>query len=184
MGMMTISGFKAPGLSRMCSRLGVSLLLASMLVAAVPYSALAQNVQVHKQAPVFVRNDLTGRRIDLHAYRGRVVLLNFWATWCGPCQVELPRFGAWQMQYGSQGLQVLAVSMDDEATPVRKLVRKLKLDFPVIMGDEKLGNLYGGVLGLPVTYLIGRDGTVAARLEGQADLPAMEERIKGLLNAR
>jgi cytochrome c biogenesis protein CcmG/thiol:disulfide interchange protein DsbE len=144
----------------------------------------AQPSLVHRPAPVFVRTSLSGQRIDLAAYRGKVVLLNFWATWCGPCQVELPRFSAWQKQYGPTGLQVVAVSMDDDATGVRPVVRKLKLDFPVIMGDERLGKLYGGVLGLPVTFLIGRDGKVAARIEGGADLHAMEGKIKQLLGQR
>ncbi len=141
----------------------------------------AQPSLVHKPAPIFVRTSLSGQRIDLAACRGKVVLLNFWATWCGPCQVELPRFSEWQKQYGPKGLQVIAVSMDDDSTGVRPVVRKLNLDFPVVMGDERLGKLYGGVLGLPVTFLISRDGKVAARIEGGADLQAMERQIQQLL---
>jgi cytochrome c biogenesis protein CcmG/thiol:disulfide interchange protein DsbE len=72
----------------------------------------------HKPAPVFERTDLAGRKVRLKDYRGKVVLLNFWATWCASCQVELPRFAEWQKRYGAQGLQVLAVSMDDNAAPV------------------------------------------------------------------
>src|SRR3974390_2574623 len=105
---------------------------------------------LHKTAPEFVRADLSGRRIDLKAYRGKVVLLNFWATWCASCQVELPRFAAWQRKYDAKGLQILAVSMDDDAKPVRATVLRLRLDFPVVMGDAKLGIRYGGVFGLPV----------------------------------
>lgn len=157
------------------------LLAAWVLATCALHAASAQNALLHKQAPEFVRNDLSGRRVDLNAFRGKVVLLNFWATWCGPCLVELPRFSAWQKQYGPAGLQVVAVSMDDESTGVRPVVRKLKLDFPVVMGDEKLGNLYGGVLGLPVTFLLGRDGKVDARIEGAADLEGMESKIKQLL---
>ncbi len=156
-------------------------LLAAWVLAAGAWFAAAQTDLLHKPAPAFVRTDLSGRRIDLHAYRGKVVLLNFWATWCGPCQVELPRFSAWQKQYGPAGLQVIAASMDDDSTGVRPVVRKLKLDFPVVMGDEKLGMLYGGVLGLPVTFLIGRDGKVDARIDSGADLDATERRIQQLL---
>ncbi len=163
---------------------GAGLFLALLLAPGLLHAVTQQSPLLHKQAPAFVRSDLIGKKIDLRTYRGKVVLLNFWATWCAPCQLELPRFSAWQKQYGRDGLQVITVSMDDDAPPVRALVRKLKLDFPVIMGDARLGTQYGGVLGLPVTFLIGRDGTIAARLEGQTDLPSLENRIKGLLKQR
>jgi cytochrome c biogenesis protein CcmG, thiol:disulfide interchange protein DsbE len=136
---------------------------------------------LHNSAPEFVRADLTGRRIDLKSYRGKVVLLNFWATWCAPCQIELPQFDAWQKKYGGEGLQVLAVSMDDGDAPVRRTVRRLHLDFPVVMGDAKLGDAYGGVLGLPVTFLIDREGRVVGKVKGETDLTALESRLRQLL---
>jgi cytochrome c biogenesis protein CcmG, thiol:disulfide interchange protein DsbE len=136
---------------------------------------------VHKTAPQFVRTDLSGHEINLKSYRGKVVLLNFWATWCAPCRVELPRFEAWQKKFGVEGLQVLTISMDDGDAPVRRTVRRLHLTFPVVMGDAKLGEAYGGVLGLPVTFLIGRDGVVAAKVKGETDLDKLELRVKGLL---
>jgi cytochrome c biogenesis protein CcmG, thiol:disulfide interchange protein DsbE len=136
---------------------------------------------MHKAAPQFVRTDLSGQKIDLKSYRGKVVLLNFWATWCAPCQVELPRFDAWQKTFGAEGLQVLAISMDDGDAPVRRTVRRLHLDVPVVMGDAKLGEAYGGVLGLPITFLIGRDGVVAEKVKGETDLDKLETRVRGLL---
>ena len=139
---------------------------------------------LHKVAPRFVRTDLSGRRVDLRQYRGKVVLLNFWATWCAPCQAELPRFGVWQKEYGEQGLVVLAVSMDDDVGPVRKAVRRLQLDFPVMMGDAKLGSAYGGVLGLPVTYLIDRDGRIVARFKGETDPVRMEDQVRKLIHSQ
>lgn len=161
---------------RMRNSLCAVLIGASSLHAAAPAHSL-----VNKQAPSFVRADLTGKQIDLDDYRGKVVLLNFWATWCAPCQVELPRFAEWQKEYETDGLQIIAVSMDDDAAPVRKTASKLKLNFPVIMGDEKLGAQYGRILGLPVTYLIARDGTIRAKFKGEADLRVMEKHIKKLL---
>jgi thiol-disulfide isomerase/thioredoxin len=110
-----------------------------------------------------------------------VVLLNFWATWCAPCQLEIPRFVAWQRQYGPSGLQVIGISMDDDPALVRKLYKKLGLNYPVAMGDEKLGELYGGILGLPVTYLIDSNGKVSAEYHGEADLNAIEVQLKLLL---
>lgn len=144
-------------------------------------SAQSSSDLEHKAAPQFVRTDLRGRQIDLESYRGEVVLLNFWATWCGPCQVELPRFDAWQKKYEAKGLQVLTISMDDGDAPVRRTVRRLNLSVPVVMGDAKLGEDYGGVLGLPVTFLIGRDGVVAAKVKGETDLDKLESRVTGLL---
>jgi cytochrome c biogenesis protein CcmG/thiol:disulfide interchange protein DsbE len=139
---------------------------------------------VHKPAPAFARRDLSGKKIKLRMYRGKVVLLNFWATWCAPCQVELPRFETWQKELGAQGLQIVAVSMDDDATPVRSTVRRLHLDFPVVMGDARLGDEYGGVLGLPVTYLIDRDGKIVAKFKGESDLDAMEREMELALHKR
>ena len=135
-------------------------------------------------APVFVRNDLESHRIDLAALRGRVVLLNFWATWCGPCRIEMPRFAEWQTKYQGEGLKIVGVSMDDDAAPVQELLRKVKLNYPIVMGDEELGLEYGGVLGLPVTWLIDRKGVVRAHYKGEADLRAMEADIRRLLNSR
>ena len=136
---------------------------------------------VQKSAPVFVRNDLSGQKIALENYRGKVVLLDFWATWCAGCQVELPKFAAWQKKYGAQGFSVVAVSMDDTAAPVRTTIRRLKLNFPVVMGDAQLGDHYGGLLGLPVTYLIDRQGKILAEFKGDSDLAAMEHAIQAAL---
>ena len=159
----------------------LSVTLCAALACATGLCAQAPQEMVHKAAPEFVRTDLAGRRIDLKDYRGKVVLLNFWATWCAGCQIELPKFAMWQKEYGAAGLQIVGVSMDDSAAPVRRTVRRLNLDFPVVMGDARLGDAYGGVLGLPVTYLIDRDGRIVAQIKGETDLAALESRVKRLL---
>ena len=135
-----------------------------------------------KPAPEFVRIDLNHQRLDLDAYRGKVVLLNFWATWCAPCQLEMPHFVAWQNKYGSQGLQIIGISMDDDPALARSAYRKLKLNYPVAMGDQKLGELYGGILGLPVTYLIDGHGRIRARFNGETDLNKVETQLQLLLS--
>jgi peroxiredoxin len=136
----------------------------------------------NQQAPAFSRIDLQGRRIRLADYRGKVVLLNFWASWCAPCLLEMPRFVEWQSSYRAQGLQVLGVSMDDEASPARALDHKLHLNYPVLMGDARLGELYGGILGLPVTYLLDRRGRIRSRFQGEANLGKIEAQLKILLS--
>lgn len=157
------------------------LLLLLVFWAVLLQAAPEKQSPLGKPAPVFVRGDLNGKRLSLRSFRGRIVLLNFWATWCAPCQAELPRFSAWQSEYGPGGLQVIAVSMDDDEAPVRALVRRFRLNFPVVMGDQKLGRKYGGILGLPVTFLIGRDGTILARFGSETDLHGMESQLKKIL---
>jgi thiol-disulfide isomerase/thioredoxin len=128
-----------------------------------------------------VRNDLSGTSVSVQNYRGKVVLLNFWATWCSSCQVELPQFDAWQKKYGDGGLQIITVSMDDSEAPVRRTVRRLHLKLPVVMGDAKLGEAYGGVLGLPVTFLIDRKGTIVAQYKGETPPDIIEAEIDRIL---
>lgn len=140
-----------------------------------------KNPLLNKPAPAFSRAGLGNERVDLTAMRGKVVLLNFWATWCAPCQIEMPKFEQWQDKYKNDGLAIVGVSMDDDAEPVKGLVRKLRVNYPVVMGDEKLGLAYGGVLGLPVTYLIDRKGVIRARFQGTTNLDTMEKTIRQLL---
>ena len=143
------------------------------------------NSLLHKPAPRFAREDLQHhQRVSLAAYKGKVVLLNFWATWCGPCLLELPQFSHWQGELGPKGLQVIAISIDDGADQVLSYTRMRPVPFPVVMGDEKLGRLYGGILGLPVTFLIDRDGRVAKRYQGESRLDDMEVEIRRLLDRR
>jgi thiol-disulfide isomerase/thioredoxin len=137
----------------------------------------------YPQAPGFQLTSLSGEKIDLQAYRGKVVLLDFWATWCGPCRIEIPGFVQLQNKYGSQGLVVVGVSMDDGPEPVRTFYNSFHMNYPVAMGSDKLGMLYGGIFGLPTTFLIGRDGRIYAKHEGLTDLAVFEDEIKELLAA-
>jgi len=158
------------------------LLACCALLCTIEAPGQARSEIVGKAAPEFVRRDLHGHEVDLEKYRGSVVLLNFWATWCAPCQVELPEFEAWQKKYGADGLRVIAVSMDDGDAGVRKTVRRLHLNLAVVMGDAEIGQAYGGVLGLPVTFLIDREGKIAAQFKGETDLGQMEGEIGRLLS--
>ncbi len=160
--------------------------LAALCLAASPGSVgLAASVSADgspRTAPDFSRTDIQGRPFSLRDYRGRLVLLNFWATWCGPCLLEVPRFAAWQHTYGPAGLQVVGVSMDDHAAPVRRIYAKYHLNYPVVMGDAPLGTAFGGVLGLPLTFLIDPHGRIVARYQGEPDLNRIESQIKALLH--
>jgi peroxiredoxin len=159
----------------------MKLLLCLCVVGGAAQSPVATTSLINKEAPQFVRTDLENRTLDLNAYRGKVVLLDFWATWCASCQIEMPRFVAWQNQYGSRGFQIIGISMDDDPELARRLYKKMKLNYPVAMGDEKLGQQYGGVLGLPLTFLIDSQGKVRAQFRGETDLKVIEEQFKPLL---
>lgn len=135
-------------------------------------------------APDFSLSQLNGEPLRLSAYRGKVVLLDFWATWCAPCREEIPHFVDLQNQYGSQGLRIVGVSMDDGPEPVRDFYQQFKMNYPVVMGDAKIGELYGGVLGLPIAFLIGRDGRIRAKHIGATEISVFEREIAELLKEK
>jgi len=150
----------------------------------VPTGDNVANKAQHPFAPEFSLPELTGQTLDLSAYRGKVVLLDFWATWCDPCRDEIPHFVELQNRYRDQGLQIIGISMDDEPAPVREFYQRFHMNYPVAMGNAKMGELYGGVLGLPIAFLIGRDGRIEAKHIGPTDSSVFEREIKTVLQPR
>ncbi len=139
----------------------------------------------HPLAPTFALVDLFGQKLDLADYKGKVVLLDFWATWCGPCRTEIPEFVELQDRYRDRGLQIIGISVDDGPKPVRKFYEQHKMNYPVAMCDSKTRRDYGGLSGVPTTLLIGREGRVYAKVVGAlADVTSFEGTIKTLLAAQ
>lgn len=132
-------------------------------------------------APDFLLPDLKGGHLELSAYRGKVVILDFWATWCDACREEIPRFVKLQEKYGAQGLQIVGVSMDDEPEPVYDYCQRFHMNYPVVMGNAKVGELYGGVLGLPISFVIERNGRIYKKHIGATDVSIFENEIVNLL---
>ena len=130
-------------------------------------------------APEFSLRELDGQMLKLANYRGKVVLLNFWATWCEPCRQEIPEFI--QLQNQMQGLQILGISLDDSVEPVRIFHSEFKINYPVAVGDAALATKYGGILGLPVSFIIGCDGRVSSRHIGEVSIPEITGEIGALL---
>jgi thiol-disulfide isomerase/thioredoxin len=137
----------------------------------------------YPEAPEISATSLSGDKIDLKDYRGKVVLLDFWATWCGPCRIEIPGFIELQKKYRDQGFAVIGVSMDDGPEPVRQFMHEFRMNYPVVMGTGKMGELYGGILGLPTSFIIGRDGRIYAKHVGTTDVSVFESEIRELLAA-
>jgi cytochrome c biogenesis protein CcmG/thiol:disulfide interchange protein DsbE len=141
-----------------------------------------ETAAAHPLAPDFSLTDLSGRRLDLSAYRGKLVLLNFWATWCSPCRIEIPQFIELQNKYRDKGLRIVGISLDEDDKPVRAFYRRLKMNYPVAIGDVALAERFGGILGLPVSFFIGCDGRLNSRHTGLADISVIEKDIVRLLH--
>jgi thiol-disulfide isomerase/thioredoxin len=136
-------------------------------------------------APDFSLESLDGPNMRLSDLRGKAVLLNFWATWCGPCKIEMPWFVDLQKQYGPQGLQIVGVAMDDASKQdIAKFAKDMGVNYPILIGKEAVGDQYGGVPALPETFLIGRDGKIVDKIIGLRGKSEIEDSIKKALDTR
>lgn len=136
-------------------------------------------------APDFTLEALDGKTMQLSELRGKAVLLNFWATWCTPCRIEMPWFVELQNQYGPQGLQIVGVAMDDSSKDdIAKFAKDMGVNYPVLLGKEAVGDAYGGVPALPESFFIGRDGKIVDRIMGLKSRGEIEDSIRKALNTR
>ena len=135
-----------------------------------------------KTAPEFTLQSLDGKTVHLSDFRGKAVLLNFWATWCQPCKIEMPWFADLQKRYGPEGLQIIGVAMDDASQEdISKFAKDLGVNYPILMGKEDVGDAYGGVQFLPATFYIGRDGKVIGKVFGLKGKGEIEDNVKKAL---
>ena len=148
-----------------------------------PVEAQVRATKDRKTAPDFSLKDANGKTVKLSDYRGKVVLLNFWATWCGPCKVEIPWFMEFEQQYKDKGFAVLGVAMDDEGwQAVKPYLSERKVNYRVLMGDDSVTQLYGGVDSLPTTFVIDKDGRIASAHVGLVGKNEYVGEIQALLN--
>lgn len=167
-------------MSRVLAAMIASLLALPPAVAAAPVKVPVK-LKVADLAPQFVRRDLQGHLFDLKAQRGKIVLIDFWASWCPPCIIAIPHLGKLQKQYGGRGFQVVGVSMDDSADTTKETMQKIPFNYPVVPGDAKFGNLYGGVLGLPLQILIAADGKIISVWSGELPPATLDKAIVAAL---
>ena len=135
--------------------------------------------------------DLQGKDVSLASLKGKVVLVNFWATWCEPCQVEIPWMINFQKKYADKGFTLLGVAMDEEGKSVVEPyvhkpqfdveVHSLTMNYPIVLGDDDLAGKFGGLLGLPTTFVITREGKIAKRYIGLASEADLDKLIQSLL---
>jgi thiol-disulfide isomerase/thioredoxin len=131
----------------------------------------------------FTLTDVEGRRVRLVEYSGRVVLINFWATWCAPCKTEIPWLNELHLRYREQGLVVIGVSVDDAVAKIRPFAQSMKMSYPVLVGsgEEGFKESYGPLLGFPTTLLISRSGEICIRHVGITQKEQLEREVRALL---
>lgn len=131
----------------------------------------------------FTLKDVQGKDVALSSYKGKVIVLDFWATWCGPCKVEIPAFIELQKKYAADGLQILGISIDDTPGQMKPYVEEMKMNYPALVGKDRedVQDAYGPLVGIPVSVVIARDGKVCASHPGLTSSDEFEREIKALL---
>jgi peroxiredoxin len=173
----------------MTATYAVTLVLVTSLAAAEPSPTADAFICPASARPAnlsFTLKDLNGRDVHLADYAGRVILLDFWATWCGPCKIEIPWFVDLQARYGQEGLQVLGVSVDDTPDKLKPYAAEHKMNYPVLqgLGHDDLLEAFGPLDGLPTSFVISRQGAICATHVGLTGKNHFEDEIGALLEGR
>jgi cytochrome c biogenesis protein CcmG/thiol:disulfide interchange protein DsbE len=147
-----------------------------------PAHAAVKAAATRHKAPEFDLKDQAGNIVHIADYKGKVVLLDFWATWCGPCNIEIPWFKEFESKYKDRGFEVVGVSMDEAGwKAIAPFAVKKKMNYKIVLGDEKTGDQYGGIEALPTAFIIDREGRVAAVHVGLSARKEFQDAIEQLL---
>jgi cytochrome c biogenesis protein CcmG/thiol:disulfide interchange protein DsbE len=134
------------------------------------------------RAPEFSLKDLDGREIHSSSFENKVVLLNFWATWCPPCLAEIPALVSLHNIYQSQGVEVVGITLDEESgESLKRFVADKRMTYTVLVGDEKVTEAFGGIRGIPATFLIDRQGRIVKKFLGEQKKSVFEKAIREIL---
>ncbi len=135
-----------------------------------------------KKAPNFTLKTADGATIELAKLKGKTVVVNFWATWCGPCRAEIPGFLEVYAKYKSKGLEIVGVSLDQGGwDDVKPFVKKLNISYPIVLGNDKVSRLYGNIEAIPTTFIVDKNGMIVDQHVGYMRAEDFENKIKGLL---
>lgn len=146
-----------------------------------PVIVFAQANKAEK-IPSVILKDLNGKTVNLDDFKGKVILLNFWATWCPPCRAEIPELTKWQKEYENQGLQIIGITYPPtNRKTVRNFVRQNEINYPILFGSKKTKELFTTAEAMPFSVVIDRDGQIKDRIEGLIYVEEFDEKIKPLL---
>ena len=150
-----------------------------IIAAAVAALVLASPPQANFK---FSFKDINGKKVSLSEFKGKVIILDFWATWCVPCKAEIPGFIGLQKKYGGQGLQIIGLSVDDSQSTAKKYATEMKMNYPVLLaeGKEDILKAYDPIPSIPVSIIIDRQGRIVARHLGIAAMDVFEKEIASL----
>lgn len=172
------------------ARCRVASMLAAFLVASLPFLAGAQDepavgcsVPPRAADLDFTLADMNGNEVTLSDYAGDVILLDFWATWCGPCRIEIPGFVEMVEEYGERGFVALGISVDDPPDALRPYAEELGMNYPVLVGDgrDDVKGAYGPLIGFPTSFIISRDGTICHKHVGYQPKASFVSEVEALL---
>jgi peroxiredoxin len=155
-------------------------ILSTILVPTIALLFTLHNGYSNNKAPYFELKDLSGKTVRLTDFLGKVVILDFWATWCPPCKKEIPDFIDLYKKYSNQGVAIIGIALDDYES-VKKFSSENKINYTILMGTDDVAKRYGGIRGIPTTYVIGKDGFIRQRFEGFRPKEIFENEIKNAI---
>jgi len=138
-------------------------------------------VDCSNPAPAFSLEDTDGKMVSLEDYKGKIIILDFWTTWCRPCRMEIPFFIEFQNEYADDGLEVIGISLDNQRTAVKGFIKSMKINYTILYGNREVAMDYGNVTSIPTTFIIDRSGCITKKLVGYHSKQQFEELISDLL---
>jgi len=162
-----------------------ALVLAAVLVPATPARAAEDVAAVGRKAPAWKLKDLDGKEVGSEQFKGKVLVVDFWATWCVPCIGEIPGYIDLEKKYGADGLAIVGISVDQKSpAAVKKFAQTKGVNYTIVMADENVSDAFGGIEAIPTTFLIGRDGRIVHRKKGAMSHEAYEELVVEALKGK